>query len=33
MGAGIIASSHIGRLPPVLPGIRADLGADLVTAG
>jgi MFS family permease len=33
MGAGIVASSHIGKVPPALPSIQADLGVDLVTAG
>lgn len=32
-GAGIAAAAHIGKLPPVLPFIRADLGLDLVTGG
>jgi len=32
-GAGVVASAHVGKLPPALPFIRADLGVDLVTAG
>jgi len=32
-GAGVVAAAHIGKLPPALPQIRADLGASLVTAG
>ena len=32
-GAGIVAAAHIGKLPPALPDIRADLGAGLVLAG
>jgi DHA1 family inner membrane transport protein len=31
--AGIVAAGHIGKLPPALPEIRAELGASLVTAG
>jgi predicted MFS family arabinose efflux permease len=31
--AGIIAAGHVGKLPPALPSIRADLGMDIVTAG
>jgi MFS transporter, DHA1 family, inner membrane transport protein len=30
--AGIISAGHVGKLPPALPSIRADLGLDLVTA-
>jgi DHA1 family inner membrane transport protein len=30
--AGIIAAGHVGKLPPALPSIRAELGLDLVTA-
>lgn len=32
-GAGIVAAAHIGKLPPALTEIRAELGASLVTAG
>lgn len=31
--SGIVAAAHIGKLPPALPEIRAELGASLVTAG
>ncbi len=31
--AGIVAAAHIGKLPPALPEIRAELGASLVMAG
>jgi DHA1 family inner membrane transport protein len=31
--AGIVAAGHIGKLPPALPQIRAELDASLVTAG
>ena len=31
--AGLIAAAHVGKLPPALPAIRAELGLDLVTAG
>jgi MFS family permease len=31
--AGLIAAAHVGKLPPSLPSIRAELGLDLVTAG
>jgi MFS transporter, DHA1 family, inner membrane transport protein len=30
--AGIIAAGHVGKLPPALPSIRAELGLGLVTA-
>jgi len=33
LAAGIVAAAHIGKLPPALPEIRAELGASLVTAG
>lgn len=33
MGSGIVAASHIGKLPPALPAVQADLAVDLVTAG
>src|SRR5215470_19216067 len=33
LAAGLIAAAHVGKLPPALPAIRADLGLDLVTAG
>lgn len=32
-GAGIIAATHIGKLPPALPEIRLALDAGLVTGG
>ena len=32
-GAGIVAATHVGKLPPALPEIRADLGAGLVLGG
>lgn len=32
-GAGIVAATHIGKLPPALPIIRSELGASLVLAG
>ncbi|MBT3916758.1 MAG: MFS transporter [Rhodospirillaceae bacterium] len=32
-GAGIVASSHIGKLPPALPQIGTDLAAGLVMSG
>ncbi len=31
--AGVVAAAHIGKLPPALPEIRAELDASLVTAG
>jgi MFS family permease len=31
--AGLIAAGHVGKLPPALPSIRADLGLDIITAG
>jgi DHA1 family inner membrane transport protein len=31
--AGLIAAGHVGKLPPALPAIRADLDLDLMTAG
>ena len=31
--AGVVAAAHIGKLPPALPEIRAELNASLVTAG
>lgn len=30
--AGVIAAGHIGKLPPALPMLRAELGLDLVAA-
>jgi hypothetical protein len=30
--AGLIAAGHVGKLPPALPSIRADLGLDIITA-
>tara|TARA_R110000868_G_scaffold46376_10_gene153273 strand:+ start:9350 stop:10591 length:1242 start_codon:yes stop_codon:yes gene_type:complete len=32
-GAGIVAATHIGKLPPALPEIRVALDAGLVTGG
>ena len=32
-GAGIVAATHIGKLPPALPEIRLALDAGLVTGG
>ncbi len=32
-GAGVVASSHIGKLPPALPEIRQDFAAGLVMGG
>lgn len=32
-GAGIVAATHIGKLPPALPAIRAETGAGLVAGG
>jgi len=32
-GAGIVAACHIGKLPPALPVIRAELDAGLMMAG
>ncbi len=32
-GAGIVAAMHIGKLPPALPDVRAELGAGLVMGG
>jgi MFS family permease len=31
--AGIVAAFHIGKVPPALPSIRAELGASLGQAG
>jgi hypothetical protein len=31
--AGVIAADHVGKLPPALPSIRADLGLDIIAAG
>lgn len=33
VGAGIVASSQVGKAPPVLPAIRAELGMGLFLAG
>jgi predicted MFS family arabinose efflux permease len=33
MLAAVIAAGHVGKLPPALPGIRAELGLDIVAAG
>jgi len=32
-GAGVVAASHIGKLPPALPVIRLDLHASLIMGG
>jgi DHA1 family inner membrane transport protein len=32
-GAGVVAASHIGKLPPALPVIRLDLNASLIMGG
>ena len=32
-GAGIVAATHIGKLPPALPEIRLALDAGLITGG
>ena len=31
--AGVVAAAHIGKAPPVIPVLRADLGLGLVAAG
>jgi hypothetical protein len=31
--AGLIAAAYVGKLPPALPAIRAELGLDLISAG
>jgi len=33
LGAGMIAAAHVGKAPPALPDIRADLGLGIVAAG
>ncbi|CAN5724896.1 MFS transporter [soil metagenome] len=33
VGAGIVAAFHVGKVPPSIPSIRADLGASLEQAG
>lgn len=33
MLATVIAAGHVGKLPPALPGIRAEFGLDIVAAG
>ncbi len=33
LAAGIITGFQVGKVPPALPALRADLGLDLVTAG
>ena len=33
LGAGILAGFQVGKVSPVLPELRSDLGLDLVTAG
>ena len=33
LGAGIVASAHIGVVPTAIPALRSELGIDLVTAG
>lgn len=32
-GAGVMAAAHVGKLPPALPAIRAELATGLVMAG
>lgn len=32
-GAGVVAAFHVGKVPPVLPLLRIDLGLNLVMAG
>jgi MFS family permease len=32
LGAGLVAAAHVGKLPPALPAIRADLHLDLISA-
>jgi MFS transporter, CP family, cyanate transporter len=31
--AGVVAALHVGKLPPALPALQADLGLSLVQAG
>src|SRR6476659_362522 len=33
IAAGMVAAFHVGKAPPALPSIRADLGASLRQAG
>jgi len=33
IGAGIIAAAHVGKLPPALSALRADLGLSLIAGG
>src|SRR5580704_9307841 len=33
VAAGIVAAFHVGKVPPALPSIRAELGATLHQAG
>jgi MFS family permease len=33
VAAGAVAAGHIGKVPPALPGFRAELGLGMVTAG
>jgi MFS family permease len=33
VGAGIVAAAHVGKLPPALSALRADLGLSLVAGG
>src|ERR1700733_11949117 len=33
VAAGIVAAFHVGKVPPALPSIRAELGASLRQAG
>ena len=33
IAAGLLAGAHVGKMPPALPAVRADLDLDLVTAG
>ena len=33
VAAGLVAAAHVGKAPPALPALRAELGLDLVLAG
>jgi len=33
IGAGVVAAGHVGKLPPAMPALRADLGLSLVAGG
>lgn len=33
VGAGVVAALQVGKVPPALPGLRADLGLSLVDGG